>query len=694
MTIKNLAIAVLFVSLAATESALAEPFRCRPASLDEGKRLITADDPYILNATEADYGRAIGRKSATKEEYKAFAAGEVREFTGRELMAVSNSFERLNATFRKLGYQAPFTNEVVIVKTTMREQFGAGGYTRGKTIYLNMDNLVAPDEFLDMIMSHELFHVLTRSDAEFKKKMYATIGFTMCEEIKFPDEVRSHIMNNPDVESFDAKAVFTIDGKPTEAVIVAYLPDLDRKGRGALRSMRAAVVPVDDPGRAIMSDQVPDFWNVVGRNTEYVIAAEECLADNFSFACLRYGNPVGYAVLPTPEIPERIISVLKGEDWRKEASAPEEDIYMKGARADWLGDLETAKAAYEQGAREGNGECLQALGERLLTGRFGKIDKKEAFILFKRSAEAGYSQGAWDLGLALLRGEGCERDEAGGRAWLAKAVELAKADLAASNRVADAHLTLSFASDNGLGGAARDMKAARGHRLAILSMDEGAVDPFTMLAAASDALAEQPESDRFYRRPEAAKAIAWLAKHAADNEETCELTSAIPGIPGQSGYYEKKATERLKALMEKGDIEAMMLYGMDLAMGAYGETKEEEGYRLLETAASKGLSWAKIEMALNLREGEGVEKDCGKAIALLDEAAAEGEPQALLVKAVWTLQGECGLNADEKEALRLLGEAAKRADDDALDINSKRNRVKALRKAGMEQGFIDWVDGK
>ncbi len=681
MTMKKLAIAALLVALAAAESALAEPFRCRPATLEEGKRLITSADPYITNATEADFGRATGRESATREEYKDFAAGEVRAFTGRELRAVSNSFERLNATFRKLGYEAPFTNEVVIVKTTMREQFGAGGYTRGKTIYLNMDNLDAPDDFLDMIMAHELFHVLTRSDPLFKEKMYETIGFKMCEAVEFPDEMRSHIMNNPDVESFDAKAVFTIDGKPTEAVIVAYLPDLGRKGRGALRSMRAAVVPVDDPGRAIMAEQVPDFWKVVGRNTEYVIAAEECLADNFSFALLQYGNPMGYAALPTPEIPERIIGVLKGEDWKKPASAPEEDIYMKGARADWLGDLETAKAAYEQGAREGNGECLQALGERLCTGRFGKIDKKESFILFKRSAEAGCPQGAWDLGIALLSGEGCLINEEEGHAALAKAVELAKADLAASNKVADAHLTLSFAADNGLGGVARNKKAAGEHRLAILSMDEGAVDPFTMLAAASEALDELPESDldfvyRSYRSPEAAKAIAWLVKHAADNQETCELISPI--FPGsQSCYYEKKATERLKALMEKGDIEAMALYGMDLG---------EEGYRLLETAASKGLSWAKIEMALRLCEGEG--KDYKKAIALLDEAAAEGEPQALLVKAVWTLEGECGLTADETEALRLLGEAAKRADEEALDINSKRDRVKALRRAGEEIGII------
>jgi hypothetical protein len=53
---------------------------------------------------------------------------------------------------------------------------------------------------------------------------------------------------------------------------------------------------------------VPDFWDVVGRNTDYVFAPEECLADNFAFAVV-YG--IDGREYKTPRLISDITALLK-----------------------------------------------------------------------------------------------------------------------------------------------------------------------------------------------------------------------------------------------------------------------------------------------------------------------------------------------------------------------------------------------
>ena len=287
---------------------------CHLATKAEGLVLITADDTFIARSTPLDFRLRLGRVNATAGDYKEFASRQLRDFSESDRLAISNAFARLNRRFAAIGFKSPLTNKVVLVKTTMREEFRAAGYTRGSVVYLKDDlPSSAPDRELDLLLAHEVFHVLSRHSPEFRRRMYEAIGFLICEEPKFSEEVRAHIVNNPDVERYDCKGVFTIDGKPTEATIVTYLPDVNCRPRDFFRKVRAAVVPISQPDRALRTEEVPDFWKVVGKNTDYVIAAEECVAENFALALMVFDDPEAMAALPNPEITRKIISALKGE---------------------------------------------------------------------------------------------------------------------------------------------------------------------------------------------------------------------------------------------------------------------------------------------------------------------------------------------------------------------------------------------
>ena len=68
------------------------------------------------------------------------------------------------------------------------------------------------------------------------------------------------------------------------------------------------LVPIDALDTYYLVEEASDFWDVVGRNTDYVTAPEECMADNF-------GNALVYGLdgkeYQTPELIANIINALR-----------------------------------------------------------------------------------------------------------------------------------------------------------------------------------------------------------------------------------------------------------------------------------------------------------------------------------------------------------------------------------------------
>ena len=58
------------------------------------------------------------------------------------------------------------------------EEGGAMGYTRGDNIYVAESVMEKPEGKIEELLTHELFHVLTRSSLAFKEEVYKIIGFT------------------------------------------------------------------------------------------------------------------------------------------------------------------------------------------------------------------------------------------------------------------------------------------------------------------------------------------------------------------------------------------------------------------------------------------------------------------------------------------------------------------------------------
>lgn len=289
----------------------------RYAGREEGQKLMLSNDAYYQGFSQNDLDFKMQKKNATMEEYQSFAIEQVEDFTPEEIAAIDEIFVWMEKTLEENGYTLPPLDEIVLIKTTMKEECDAGAYTHGTQIYLseNMikDYVSGKDKmFVREIFWHETFHCLTRCNPDFRAEMYKLIHFTVQDkDFPLPASVAEYHISNPDVEHHNSYATFIINGQNidcfTDYVTTRHF---EKKGDSFFYCSTTALVPIDGSDIYYTPEQAENFDEIFGTNTDYVIDPEECMADNFSYA-LTYGmsGPDGKGY-PNPEIIEGILEIL------------------------------------------------------------------------------------------------------------------------------------------------------------------------------------------------------------------------------------------------------------------------------------------------------------------------------------------------------------------------------------------------
>lgn len=314
---KKLLIVLMYVLLT-LPAALAEgAFQYRFVDANEAAELLLSNRNYHENMNQEDLNFRMQKLDATLEELEAMVAGETRDYTDAEKVAVDEAMAAIDATCGERGYALPATEGIVFAKTTMREECDAAAYTHGTQIYLG-ERLLAKGLSEDpkdqaifrQIVAHELFHCLTRNHPDFRRDMYGILGFTVVDEdYDFAPAIRERIISNPDVDHHNSYAAFEIDGemKNCAVVFIAGKP-FEKPGDNFFSSMVTGLVPIDDLTTMYTSKDAANFREVFGRNTDYVIDPEETLADNFAYT-LAY--PLDGRDYASPEIINAIDAYLK-----------------------------------------------------------------------------------------------------------------------------------------------------------------------------------------------------------------------------------------------------------------------------------------------------------------------------------------------------------------------------------------------
>ena len=282
----------------------------------EAAVMLSTPDKNTDNWGKFDIEARMGRPGATRGELLEKIKTYTCDFTQADKDSLVKAFNIFDKELSAKNLLLPLPDEFVIVKTTMAEEGGAAAYTRENIICVGEDVLKrVPANRLAVLIAHETFHILTRNNPAFRKAMYSLIGFNVFDkEIMFSKDITDRRISNPDVNRYDSYAMLTVDGEKRPYTMLIY-SDKDYEGGSIFNYMKIGLVPLDGNNQPVRKDGrtviVPlenavDFYSLVGRNTDYVINPEECLADNFAIAVCGTSKK-----LPNPEIVERILSVIR-----------------------------------------------------------------------------------------------------------------------------------------------------------------------------------------------------------------------------------------------------------------------------------------------------------------------------------------------------------------------------------------------
>ena len=286
------------------------------ADREEAVACYLSNTEYFDSIGPRDIQYKTNDKNGTVEVLKEFGAAQMMEFSDEEKAAIESALAEMEADLESGGYTLPELEEITMIRSTQHEESDSGAYTHKTQIYLGQDvtDLLCSEdketrEFGKSVLWHEIFHCLTRSNPDFRKDMYGIIHFTVQDqEYAIPPSVFEQFITNPDVEHHNAFATFKINGEDIDcfAALIATEP-FEKEGDSFFDCEETALVPVDGSDAYYVPEDAENFWDVFGRNTEYVIDPEECMADNFSFA-MTYG-PDG-TEYENPEMIEAILTYL------------------------------------------------------------------------------------------------------------------------------------------------------------------------------------------------------------------------------------------------------------------------------------------------------------------------------------------------------------------------------------------------
>ena len=267
------------------------------ATRETGISIMTIRDDYVSRMSRFD--RMLRLKSTqpvTERAYLDFVAANVLEWTDADKERLKPLVQKMQAALQQ--FRLPLPSTVLLIKTNGKEEVGQA-HTRANAIVLPERSLGENDETLLFLLNHELFHVMSRHDTNFRQNAYELIGFRIGNEISLPDLIAPLQITNPDASRHDSYIDVTSGGRKITVVPVllsrsaVFDPQIgnDLDHFWTLRLLVVRQVSPDDNLRAVEQhgaprllklSQVQDFLKQVGRNTRYVIHPEEILAENFA----------------------------------------------------------------------------------------------------------------------------------------------------------------------------------------------------------------------------------------------------------------------------------------------------------------------------------------------------------------------------------------------------------------------------
>ena len=290
--------------------------KVRLSSVEDAAALLGSADPWVRDLSSFDRSARIRQLvDPGQDGFLKFASAQAKTWTAEQMDALQAVVRSADRRIESLDLQLSLPSTVLLLRTSGNEESNAP-YTRENAIILPDNVLSISTDDLEYLFLHELFHVMSRHDPAIRETLYRIIGYSPCYELPFPEELLPLKMTNPD--AFGSSFCIDIEAAGTSQTVTPILYAKGPYTGGAffdwlvfrlmaVKRSEGQWRPIRDKDGLRLFDpgEVSNFFEQIGKNTDYIIHPEETMADNFVFAITERDD------LPNPEITARLLDALR-----------------------------------------------------------------------------------------------------------------------------------------------------------------------------------------------------------------------------------------------------------------------------------------------------------------------------------------------------------------------------------------------
>lgn len=292
------------------------------ATAQQGASILSTDDEYVKATAPLErQAKMRSAKPVSTAEFLAHMGRTAQDWPPAEQAMLLPRLLAVQAFVQTLAWQLPAPILIVRASAALEDNLP---HTRATAIVLPDAVFKSFPTSIEHLIAHEVFHVLTRAHSELKNKAYALLGFESCAKVTIDPEVSKLRITNPDAPLQEHAIALTHRGKAVHALPYIMFPNATvRPEDGFIRNLMVywLFVERDAQGQCTSSQgawppagsspmQMPDLFNKIGRNTQYLFHPEEIAAENFAKLYLLESKQLNAADIATPALIEQLKRLL------------------------------------------------------------------------------------------------------------------------------------------------------------------------------------------------------------------------------------------------------------------------------------------------------------------------------------------------------------------------------------------------
>ena len=303
-------------------------FSCGPQKLQAtniieiapGKHLVILDSleasPHIIQDVKEGFFDKVRQLELEIQLKKRFPEtstrpeqiAEYREMLQKDLVSFTDSDkEMLQDIFKEAAALCKnftptlFPDSLFLIKTRSAYYGESTYYTRENCIIIPANELEVPNkQDLFRVMMHELFHVFSRYELDYRKELYGLIGFEPAEELQFPPHLKEKLLYNPDGLDYAWKIQLGPSDKWAVPLIISNQDQFNPMQKEFFNYLDFALFELDEAGTVICKEDgrstlgtsvMGAYFAKIQDNTNYIIHPDEIMADNFTYLVLAEKDP-------------------------------------------------------------------------------------------------------------------------------------------------------------------------------------------------------------------------------------------------------------------------------------------------------------------------------------------------------------------------------------------------------------------